>query len=217
VVVYYCLIVSTVFGFGSAPRKVACRTYKKVTLRDSDSWLGTVNHVNISAYLKPVRHLARICHAFVTLTPTSQQLHRVSKNVPHLAYYNFDTHEWILIFFGRNVTDKVGNQKTLYYSALPGKTGKHENHIFTQLDCVTRTKHLCAVFLEEKKSCHLWCLWWCLTFVEIVRYPINTVHWLLFQAGRRTTPIFHTATAIVTDLANTEHVGNRQQDAMLPS
>ena len=22
-------------------------------------------------------------------------------------------------------------------SALPGKTGKHENHIFTQLDCVT--------------------------------------------------------------------------------
>jgi len=39
------------------------------------------------------------------------QLHRVSKNVPPLACYNFDTHEWILIFFGRNVTDKVGNQK----------------------------------------------------------------------------------------------------------
>ena len=30
--------------------------------------------------------------------------------------YNFDTHEWISIFFGRNVTDKVGNQKTLYYA-----------------------------------------------------------------------------------------------------
>jgi len=35
-------------------------------------------------------------------------------------------------------------------SALPGKTGKHENHIFTQLDCVTRTMHLWAVFLKEK-------------------------------------------------------------------
>jgi len=35
-------------------------------------------------------------------------------------------------------------------SALPGKTGKHENHIFTQLDCVTHNTHLCAVFLKEK-------------------------------------------------------------------
>jgi len=26
------------------------------------------------------------------------------------------THEWILIFFGRNVTDKVGYQKALYYA-----------------------------------------------------------------------------------------------------
>jgi len=40
-------------------------------------------------------------------------IHRVSKNVPPLACYNFDAHEWILIFFGTNVTDKVGNQKTL--------------------------------------------------------------------------------------------------------
>jgi len=38
------------------------------------------------------------------------------KNVPPLACYNFDAREWILIFFGRNVTDKVGNQKTLYYA-----------------------------------------------------------------------------------------------------
>jgi len=35
----------------------------------------------------------------------------VSTNVPPLACYNF---ERILIFFGRNVADKVGNQKTLY-------------------------------------------------------------------------------------------------------
>jgi len=38
-------------------------------------------------------------------------LHHVSKNVPHLACYNFDTCEPILIFFGRNVTDEVSSQK----------------------------------------------------------------------------------------------------------
>jgi len=65
-------------------------------------------------------------------------LHRVSKNVPPLACYNFDAHEWILIFFfGRNVIDKVGNQRRFTMppeitcaSALPGKTQKHEKHMF---------------------------------------------------------------------------------------
>jgi len=38
------------------------------------------------------------------------------KNVPPLACYNFDAREWILILFGRNVTDKVSNQNTLYYA-----------------------------------------------------------------------------------------------------
>jgi len=38
------------------------------------------------------------------------------KKRPTLACYNFDAHEWILIFFGTNVTDKAGNQKTLYYA-----------------------------------------------------------------------------------------------------
>jgi len=33
-----------------------------------------------------------------------------------LACYNFGAHEWILIFFGTSVTDKVGNQTTLYYA-----------------------------------------------------------------------------------------------------
>jgi len=66
-------------------------------------------------------------------------------------------------------------------SALPGKTGKHENHIFHSNAvfvesaaavglCCTQ----CAVFLNEKLSSVM-----CLiasTFVEIVRYLINTVH-----------------------------------------
>jgi len=39
------------------------------------------------------------------------------KNAIPLACYNFDTCERILRFFGRNVTDKVSNQNTLYYYA----------------------------------------------------------------------------------------------------
>jgi len=76
-----------------------------------------------------------------------------------LACYNFDADEWILIFFGRNVTDKVGNQKTVYYmppqitcaSALPGKMRKDETRIFHSTGlCYTHTVHLCAIFLKEK-------------------------------------------------------------------
>jgi len=54
-----------------------------------------------------------LCAEVVDATST-KHLYTVSqRNVPPLACYDFDTHEWILIFFGRNVTAKVGNQKTL--------------------------------------------------------------------------------------------------------
>jgi len=44
------------------------------------------------------------------------ELHRVSKTSHLWLAITFDTCEQILIFFfGRNVTDKVSNQKTLYY------------------------------------------------------------------------------------------------------
>jgi len=83
------------------------------------------------------------------------------KNVLPLACYNFDAHEWILILFGRNVTDKVGNQKTLYYATSSNlcfcttwQNAETRKSHFTQLDCVTHTMHLCAVFLKEK-NCHL--------------------------------------------------------------
>jgi len=36
-------------------------------------------------------------------------MHHVSKNVLPLACCIFDIHEQILIIFGRNVTDKLGN------------------------------------------------------------------------------------------------------------
>ena len=83
------------------------------------------------------------------------------KNIPPLACYNFDAHKWILIFFGKNVTDKVGNQKMLYYatsitcaSALLGKKRKHENHIFHSIGfCYT---HNAPVrYVPKSKNCHL--------------------------------------------------------------
>jgi len=69
-----------------------------------------------------------------------KNVHRDSKNVPPFACYNFDTHERILIFFGRNTTDKVSNQKALYYVTSNNlcfcttwQNGKHENCIFQSL------------------------------------------------------------------------------------
>ena len=55
------------------------------------------------------------------ITQLKLKLYHVSKNVPPIwlaivppmACYNFDTHKQILIFFGRNVADKVGNQEML--------------------------------------------------------------------------------------------------------
>jgi len=72
-----------------------------------------------------------------------------------MACYNFDTHEQILIFFGRNVTDKVGNQRCFNMppeitcvSALPGRTRKHKNHIF----------HSNAVLVESATAVGLCCM-----------------------------------------------------------
>jgi len=81
------------------------------------------------------------------------------KNVPPLACYNFDAHEWILIFFGTNVTDKVGNQKTLYYATLNNfcfcttwqNVETRKSHISLNW-IVLHTVHLRAIFLKEKLS-----------------------------------------------------------------
>ena len=86
-----------------------------------------------------------------------ETIHRVSKNVPPLASYNFDIHEWILIFLGRNVTDKrqskdalVCHLKKLGLLHYMAKRGNMK--ITLSLNwIVTHTMHLCAVFLKEKK------------------------------------------------------------------
>jgi len=65
------------------------------------------------------RFIARTVHKcmHIIVHNCSSHIHCVSKNVPPLACYNFDTYEPILIFF-------------VLLRALPGKTRKQENCIF---------------------------------------------------------------------------------------
>jgi len=68
----------------------------------------------------------------------------VSQNAPPLACYNFDMCERILTFFGRNVTDKVGNQTTLYYTTsnnvcfyTPWQNGETWKSHFSRKCCIS--------------------------------------------------------------------------------
>ena len=84
------------------------------------------------------------------------------KHVPPLACYDFDTCEWILIFFGRNATDKASNQKTFYYAtpsnlcfSTTWQNGKHENCIFSLhvlVHCQNSTNRwlISSIFLTQK-------------------------------------------------------------------
>jgi len=87
------------------------------------------------------------------------------KNVLPLACYNFDTHELILVFFGRNVTDKVGNQKTLYCATSNNlcfcttwQNGETRKSHFS-LNWTVYAECTCGHCLRERKNCHLWCAW----------------------------------------------------------
>jgi len=81
-----------------------------------------------------------------------------------MACYNFDTHEWILTFFDRNLIDEVGNQKTLYYATSNnlcfcttwqnGKTRK--SHFSLNWTVLHTPMHLCTDFLKEKLSSVTW-------------------------------------------------------------
>jgi len=104
-----------------------------------------------------MNHAHKTAHKGTIITHW-QTMYTVSqKNVLPLACYNFDAHELILIFFARNVTDKVDNQKTLYYATSNSlcfcttwQNGETRKSYFTQLDCGTHTMHMCAIFLKEK-------------------------------------------------------------------
>ena len=75
------------------------------------------------------KHAAQMCKLQSIMSSGRKRLihqYTVSKkNVPPLDCYNFETCEWILIFFGRNVTDRVSNQTTLHCES---KKGCHPNH-----------------------------------------------------------------------------------------
>ena len=92
-------------------------------------------------------------------------VHRVSKNVPPLACYNLTHMNGFWYFFGRNVTDKVGNQKVLYYATSNNlcfcttcQNGETWKSHFSLNWIVLQTQRTCALS-SWKKNCHLWCVW----------------------------------------------------------
>jgi len=70
------------------------------------------------------------------------------KNVPPLACYNFDAHELILIFFGTNVADKVGNRKMLYYA-----TSNNLCFCTTEQNTKTRKSHISLNWIVLHTQC----------------------------------------------------------------
>ena len=95
---------------------------------------------------------------------------RLNQNQQNTPCLKKTSHLWLAItlthmngfwyFFGRNVADNVGNQKTLYFtmppqiisaSVLPGKTGKHENHIFHSVR-LCYTHNAPVLHLPERKK-----------------------------------------------------------------
>ena len=52
---------------------------------------------------------------------TIRNIHCVSKKIPDVFSYNSRTHCRIFIIFGRNIIEKVGNQKVLYFPTSPHK------------------------------------------------------------------------------------------------
>jgi len=86
------------------------------------------------------------------------------KNVPPLACCNFYTHEWILILFGRNVTDKLRNQKTFYCATSNnvcfytiwqhGETRKSHFHSVG----LCYKQRICALSSRKKKLSSVMCL-----------------------------------------------------------
>jgi len=71
-----------------------------------------------------------------------------------------------LIFFVRNVTHKVGNQKTLYSATSNNlcfcttwQNGETRKSHFSLNWIVLHTQCTSALSSWRKKNCHLWCVW----------------------------------------------------------
>jgi len=83
-------------------------------------------------------HCCYCCHNHVWIKYVTPN-HACTPCLKKRPTFGFDTRERILIFFGRNATDKVAGQKTLYYVISNNvrfcsnwQNGKHENCIFTR-------------------------------------------------------------------------------------
>jgi len=75
-------------------------------------------------------------------------IHCVSKNVPPLTCYNLDIHGSITTIFGTSVTEKVGNQKVLYFPTSHNLcfcttwgNRKPKNCVFSLKCCMLFTKN----------------------------------------------------------------------------
>jgi len=96
-----------------------------------------------------------------TQNADNSYIHRVSKkNFAPLACYSFDASEWILIFFLAEMYPikwAITRRFTMppqitCASALPGKMGKHGNHIFHSIGlCYTHNAHV-RCLPERKKN-----------------------------------------------------------------
>jgi len=111
----------------------------------------------------------------------------------------------------------IGNQKTLHYATannlcfcITWQSRKSQKSHFSLNLTVLHAQCTCALSSWKKNMLSVMCL---ITFNICWDSKIFhcTVHWLILQAWWRTTPIFHTATDTVTDLAITEYVDNRQR------
>jgi len=68
----------------------------------------------------------------------------LSQNVPFLTCYHFDKHDPIMIVFGKNVTEKVRNQRCVVFphhlssaSAVPCERGNPEESVLVHCACNT--------------------------------------------------------------------------------
>jgi len=104
----------------------------------------------------------------LTETIWHELYYTVSQKTPHLWFaitMTYMIHEWILMLFGRNITNKVGTHETLYYATSSnlcfcttwqnGDTWK--SHFHSVGLCYTHNTPV--HYLPERKSCHLWCVW----------------------------------------------------------
>ena len=112
--------------------------------------------------------LACQCTAWLSMTAPSNHAnymkYTVSQKHPNLAYRTITlTHvNGFWYFFGRNVTDKVGSQKTLYFAASNNlcfcTTWQNVN---TKMAFFTQMLYLCIARIQPVARCLMWFLQSC--------------------------------------------------------